>query len=126
MAGLGLFWAGVRPCGDAACCTRIFGRGRFQWAETSHEHTALAGVLGFAGRIGIGVAGGAIGIAGLWLLTKLKLSGILAVEAIFATVIVMAGLCDAIQDDTGLVAAITMGIGIANWPGSTCPGTARC
>jgi NhaP-type Na+/H+ or K+/H+ antiporter len=94
----------------------------FNGLKSSNEHTALAAVLGFAGRIGIGVAGGAIGIAVLWLLlTKLELTGILAVEAIFATVIVIAGLCDAIQDDTGLVAAITMGIVIANWPGIDLP-----
>ena len=51
----------------------------------------------------------------LWLLLKkLKLTGILATEAVIATVITIAGFCDAIQDDTGLVAAITMGIAAAN------------
>jgi NhaP-type Na+/H+ or K+/H+ antiporter len=94
----------------------------FNGLKASHAHTVPAAAGGFAGRIGIGVAGGAIGIAVLWLLlTKMKLSGILAVEAIFGTVIVMAGLCDAIQDDTGLVAAITMGVVIANWPGIDLP-----
>lgn len=38
-----------------------------------------------------------------------------------ATVIMVAGLCDAIQDDTGLVAAITMGIVIANLRGVDVP-----
>ena len=87
----------------------------FQALTVSHEHHVLAGVLGFAGRIGLGVAGGAVGVAVVWLLlTKVKLTGILATEAIIATVITIAGFCDAIRDDTGLVAAITMGIAAAN------------
>ena len=51
----------------------------FQALTVSHAHHVLAGVLGFAGRIGLGVAGGAAGVAVLWLLLrKLKLTGILA------------------------------------------------
>ena len=61
------------------------------------------------------MAGGAVGIAVLWLLLrKVKLTGILATEAIIATVITIAGFCDAIRTDTGLVAAIIMGIVGAN------------
>lgn len=45
----------------------------------------------------------------LWLLLKkLKLTRILATQAMLTTVITIAGLCDAIQDDTGLVAAIDL------------------
>ena len=40
----------------------------FQALKSSHGHDVLASVLGFAGRIGLGVAGGAAGIAVLWLL----------------------------------------------------------
>ena len=87
----------------------------FQALTVSHAHNALAGVLGFAGRIGLGVAGGAVGVAVLWLLLrKVKLTGIIATEAVIATVITIAGFCDAIREDTGLVAAITMGIAAAN------------
>jgi NhaP-type Na+/H+ or K+/H+ antiporter len=87
----------------------------FHLITAGHGHTVADGVLGFAGRIGVGLAGGAIGIAVLWLLLKkLKLSGLQATEAIFATVITVAALCDAISSDTGLVAAITMGIVLAN------------
>jgi len=90
----------------------------YQILVSNNAHTVLDGVLGFAGRIGVGVVGGAAGCAVLWLLLKkLKLSGVLAAEAIFATVITTAGLCDAVQDDTGLVAAIVMGMVIANLPG---------
>jgi NhaP-type Na+/H+ or K+/H+ antiporter len=94
----------------------------FQALTASHAHNVAAGILGFAGRIGLGVAGGAAGVAVLWLLLKkLKLTGILATEAILATVITIAGLCDALQDDTGLVAAITMGIVLANLRGVVVP-----
>ena len=94
----------------------------FQALTASHAHHLVAGILGFAGRIGLGAAGGAAGIVVLWLLLKkLKLTGILATEAIIATVITIAGLCDAIQDDTGLVAAITMGMVLANLRGVDLP-----
>ncbi len=42
----------------------------FQALTVSHAHHVLAGVLGFAGRIGLGVAGGAAGVAVLWLLLR--------------------------------------------------------
>jgi NhaP-type Na+/H+ or K+/H+ antiporter len=87
----------------------------FNELQSSHAHGVASGILGFAGRIGIGVAGGAIGILVLWLLLKkLKLTGNLAAQTIIATVLTIAGLCDALQDETGLVAAITMGIALAN------------
>jgi NhaP-type Na+/H+ or K+/H+ antiporter len=87
----------------------------FSELKSSHAHGVLSGVVGFAGRAGIGIAGGAVGTAVLWLLLKkLKLTGILAAQAIIATVITAAGLCDALSDDTGLVAAIIMGVLAAN------------
>lgn len=64
----------------------------FDALQSDHAHTVLAGVLGFTGRIGLGVAGGTVGIAVLWLLlAKLKLTSILATQAIIATVITIAG-----------------------------------
>jgi len=96
--------------------------GVYQLLVSNHAHTFVDGTLGFVGRIAIGLVGGAAGTAVLWLLLKkLKLTGVLAAEAIIATVITAAGLCDAVQSDTGLVAAISMGIAIANWPGVDLP-----
>jgi NhaP-type Na+/H+ or K+/H+ antiporter len=87
-------------------------------ALVSHNHGALGNAFGFVARLGIGFVGGLVGIFILWiLLKKLKLSGILAIEVILATVITIAGLCDSIQADTGLVAAITMGWILANLRG---------
>jgi NhaP-type Na+/H+ or K+/H+ antiporter len=94
----------------------------FQALKATHSHGALGDILGFVGRMGIGIAGGAVGIGVLWLLLrKMKLTGVIAAEVIIATVITVAGLCDAIQDDTGLVAAITMGIVLANMRGVVVP-----
>jgi NhaP-type Na+/H+ or K+/H+ antiporter len=94
----------------------------YQSIVASHARSFLAGVLGFAGRVVFGVAAGAVGVLVLWLLLrKLKLSGVLATSATFATVITTAGLCDAVQDETGLVAAITMGMLGANLPAFDVP-----
>ena len=80
------------------------------------------GALGFVGRLGVGVLGGAVGIAVLWLLLgKLKVRGLLANEAILATVVAVAAACDAISDDTGLIAAITIGIALTNLPAVKVP-----
>jgi NhaP-type Na+/H+ or K+/H+ antiporter len=88
-------------------------------ALVNHSHGLLHDTFEFVIRAGTGVVGGAVGILILWiLLKKLKISGALAIEAILATVILVAGVCDAIYADTGLVAAITMGWILANLRGA--------
>jgi len=75
-------------------------------------------VLRFAGNVGIGLLGGVVGTAVLWLLLeKLDVHGVLASEATLATVVAVAAVCDAFREDTGLIAAIVMGVAIANVPG---------
>jgi NhaP-type Na+/H+ or K+/H+ antiporter len=87
-------------------------------ALVSHTHSGVQDVLGLISRLAIGLIGGAVGIIILWVLLKeLKISGTLAIEVILATVVVVAGVCDAIQADTGLVASITMGVVLANLRG---------
>ena len=79
-------------------------------------------VLAFLGSIGVGALGGAIGTAVLWLLlSKVGLSGVLATEAILAVVVGTAAICDSQRDDTGLIAAIVMGVAFANLPGLNLP-----
>jgi NhaP-type Na+/H+ or K+/H+ antiporter len=69
----------------------------------------------FAVAVGLGVAGGAVGTIVLWLLLqKLRLSGVLATEAVLATVVAVAAVCNALMDDTGLIAAVVMGVAVAN------------
>lgn len=76
----------------------------------------------FLHSVGVGVLGGVIGAAVLWLLlSKARLTGVLATEAILAVVVGTAALCDAARDDTGLIAAIVMGVALANLPGIDLP-----
>jgi len=65
--------------------------------------------------IGIGVAGAAVGVAVLWLcLCKLNLDDVLATTSQLACVIGVAAACDIVRDDAGLIAAILMGLAVAN------------
>ena len=94
----------------------------FQYVQANHKHAFVDGALGFVGRMGIGLAAGAVGVAVLWLLLgRLGLRGLLGTEAIIATVVTVAAMSDAISSDTGLVAAIFMGIVIANLRGVHVP-----
>ena len=69
----------------------------------------------FAASVGVGLAGGVIGTALLWLLLrKLRLGELLGTTAQFAAVIAVAAACDVIREDTGLIAAIFMGLALAN------------
>jgi NhaP-type Na+/H+ or K+/H+ antiporter len=64
--------------------------------------------------IGVGVAGGIVGTGLLWLLDrKLRLQGPLSATAMLAAVIGVAAACDIVRDDTGLIAAIFMGLAVA-------------
>ena len=79
-------------------------------------------ILRLVANLGVGLLGAAAGTAVLWLLLrKLKLSGVLATEAILATVIVVAAACNAFRDETGLLAAIGMGVAMANLRGLSGP-----
>lgn len=94
----------------------------YQILITHHAHSVARGLFGFAGRIAVGLVGAAVGLSVLWfLLKKVRLTGVLAAEAILATVLTTAGLCDALAPDTGLVAAIAMGMVIANVRGADVP-----
>src|SRR6516225_5802920 len=65
--------------------------------------------------IGIGVAGAAVGVAVLWLcLCKLDLDDVLATTSQLACVVGVAAACDIVRDDAGLIAAILMGLAVAN------------
>jgi hypothetical protein len=51
----------------------------------------------------------------------LRLAELLGTEAMLATVVAVAAACDIVRDDTGLIAAIVMGLGLANLPGFDIP-----
>jgi NhaP-type Na+/H+ or K+/H+ antiporter len=63
----------------------------------------------------IGTAAAAVGIAVLWLcLCKLHLDDSLRTTTQLACVIGVAAVCDSIRDDSGLIAAILMGLAVSN------------
>ena len=100
----------------------IIGALVFQALTTEVSFRPTAELLQFAGNIGLGLLGGVVGTVALWLLVeKLELHGVLATEATVATVVGIAAACNALRDDSGLIAAITMGVAVANVPGIKSP-----
>ena len=82
----------------------------------------LADVSRFCTSAVVGVAGAVVAIGILWLLlNKVSLSGAAATQAIVMTVVGVAGVCDALREDTGLIAAISVGVAFANLPGLDMP-----
>ncbi|MFF0203863.1 cation:proton antiporter [Streptomyces sp. NPDC005017] len=93
-------------------------------------HSIVAGGLqtghfrlgAFLGSVLVGLAGGAVGAGLLWFtLRVLRLGETLGTLAQLAAVVVVAACCDALYDDTGLIAAILMGLIVANLPGFDMP-----
>ncbi len=84
-----------------------------------------AAALGVAGQVGwfvlsvvIGVGGGLAGIAVAWLLLhKLGVAQTLSACVQLAIVVGVAAVCDVLADNSGLIAAVTMGMALASLPG---------
>jgi len=85
-------------------------------AVTTNSNSGFLDQLGqFVVSLAIGAAGGLAGIAILWpLLCKMRLGEVLGTSVQLATVILVAAICDIIRDDSGLIAAIMMGLAVAN------------
>lgn len=76
----------------------------------------------FLVSVTVGLAGGVVGTAVLWLLLRqFRLSEVLGTLGTLATVIAVAAACDIARDDTGLIAAILMGVALANLGGFDIP-----
>jgi NhaP-type Na+/H+ or K+/H+ antiporter len=76
----------------------------------------------FALSIGVGLAGGVIGVGLLWLcLRTLHLGEVLGTTSQLACVVAVAAACDIVRDDAGLVSAILMGLAVANMRGFDVP-----
>jgi NhaP-type Na+/H+ or K+/H+ antiporter len=100
----------------------IIGALAFQAINTHVQLGQGTEALEFLRSVGLGVGGGVCGTLLLWLLlSRLRLVGVLATEVIVAVVVGTAALCDAQRDDTGLIAAILMGVALANLPGIDLP-----
>ena len=92
-------------------------------AVAAGVHKGLAYQLGeFLITVGIGLAGAVIGVALLWfLLRKLRLGEVLGTSAQLACVVGVAAGCDIAREDAGLLAAIVMGLAVANMDGFDIP-----
>src|SRR5262244_1414587 len=86
-------------------------------------HAVLAGtrpgpgyeLAQFLVSVAIGVAGAVIGLAVLWFcLRKLDLGEVLGTTTQLACVVGVAAVCDIVRDDAGLIAAVLMGLAVAN------------
>jgi NhaP-type Na+/H+ or K+/H+ antiporter len=92
-------------------------------AVVASTHRGLGGQLGqFTLSILVGLAGGVVGTALLWaLLRRLRLGEVLGTTAQLAAVIGVAAACDVLREDAGLLAAIFMGLALANRHGFDIP-----
>src|SRR5262245_43438974 len=92
-------------------------------------HAVLASTSGGIGHplgqfflsIAMGVAGAAVGVAALWFLYQLDLDDVLLAAVQLACVVGVAAVCDSVRDDAGLIAAILMGLAVANLRGFDVP-----
>ncbi|WP_327714494.1 cation:proton antiporter [Streptomyces sp. NBC_00490] len=76
----------------------------------------------FALSLVVGLVGGAVATAVLWLtLRTLRLGETLGTLAQLATVITVSAMCDIVRDDTGLIAAIVAGLAVTNIRGFDIP-----
>ncbi|MFJ1709086.1 cation:proton antiporter [Kitasatospora sp. NPDC088346] len=106
-----LTWEGslIDPIGG------ILGALVFHSVTSSTSESLGRQILAFLGSIAVGLAGGVVGAVALWLLLgRLHLPETLGTTAQLAAVIGVAAACDAIRDDTGLIAAVAMGVAVAN------------
>src|SRR5262249_2765257 len=106
-----LAWEGslIDPVGG------ILGAVAFHAVLASTRLTPGAGLAQFLISIAIGVAGAVVGVALLWLaLRKLDLGEVLGTTSQLACVVAVAAVCDIARDDAGLIAAVLMGLALAN------------
>lgn len=113
-----LVWEGslIDPVGG------ILGALVFHAVSADQRKGALAQIGSFTASAGIGLAGGAVGAGLLWLLLRhVQLGEVLGTTVQVAAVVGTAAACDVIREDTGLIAAVVMGMALANLPGLDMP-----
>ncbi|MFI9311411.1 cation:proton antiporter [Streptomyces triculaminicus] len=113
-----LVWEGslIDPVGG------ILGALVFHAIAAGTKHHFYSAAADFLTSVGIGAAGGVTGAALLWgLFRALRPGEVLGTTAQLAAVIGVAALCDVLREDTGLIAAVMMGLAVANLPGFDIP-----
>jgi len=112
-ASLVLSWEGTSIDAIGAILAAVV----FQGFLHSHAGGFLREVLAFLFSFLVGLAGAAVTIGILWfLLSKVGLRGKMAIQVILMTVVGVAGICDALRPETGLIAAVLAGVAFANLP----------
>ncbi|MFI8292116.1 cation:proton antiporter [Streptomyces sp. NPDC085614] len=109
-----LAWEGslIDPVGG------ILGALVFHIVVAGTDHGVGEVVAGFLASVGVGAAGAVVGTALLWALFRVLRPGeILGTTAQLALVVGVAAFCDVLRDDTGLIAAVVMGMAMSNLPG---------
>ena len=93
----------------------ILGALVFHAVDASVRHSPSHAVAGFFVSTGVGVAGGVAGAVLLWGLFRVVRPGeVLGTTAQLAAVVGVAAVCDALREDAGLIAAVLMGLSVAN------------
>lgn len=108
-----LVWEGslIDPVGG------ILGALVFHLVSASTQRHVGSGAVEFIASVGVGLAGGVAGAGLLWVpLRGLRLGEILGTTAQLAAVIAVAAFCDVVREDSGLIAAVMMGLAVANLP----------
>jgi len=96
----------------------ILGAVVFHAITSSTRRTVPAGVVQFVTSIGVGVLVGIAGIGALWFVLRvLRVGEVLGTLAQLAVVIAVAAICEVVREDSGLIAAIIVGLAVANLPG---------
>jgi NhaP-type Na+/H+ or K+/H+ antiporter len=92
-------------------------------AVLASTHPGLGHQLAqFLISVAIGIAGAVIGVALLWFcLRQLDLGEVLGTTSQLACVVAVAAVCDIAREDAGLIAAVLMGLALANTRGFGVP-----
>jgi NhaP-type Na+/H+ or K+/H+ antiporter len=109
-----LAWEGslIDPVGG------VLGALVFHGIASAHKPVPGSRLLEFLLSVAVGLLGGAVGVVLLWLLLHgLKLGDVYGSTAQLASVVAVAAGCDIVREDTGLIAAIVMGLAVANVAG---------
>ncbi|MFI1093905.1 cation:proton antiporter [Streptomyces sp. NPDC020917] len=106
-----LVWEGslIDPVGG------ILGALVFHGVVAGTHHSPAHAIGGFAASVVTGVVGGVAGAAVLWGLFRVVRPGeVLGTTAQLAAVVGVAAFCDVLREDAGLIAAVLMGLFVAN------------
>ncbi|WP_369244011.1 cation:proton antiporter [Streptomyces sp. R41] len=112
-----LVWEGslIDPLGG------ILGALVFHAVVAGEQHGLGSRLEVFLASAAVGVLGGVVGAAVLLVLRRLQLGEVLGTTVQLAAVVGVAAACDIVREDTGLIAAVLMGLAVANLPGADVP-----